>query len=211
MGDMAQGTMKGFHSIFEWVIKLAYINILWILFTLIGLGLGGVGPATVSVFTVIRKYLRRETGFSIWKEFTQTYWRNFWRANQLMVVMIPLYIFIYMDFKFIRLLPNRFFIDKVVFPGVFMLSILVLILTCYLFAVYVHFNLSFWTNFKLAIIIAGIFPLQTIIILLGLFVFSIIVFVFPAVSLFYLMSVPALIIQASALEGFRKVVKETKV
>ena len=197
--------MSGFQIIFEWAVKLAYLNILWILFSLLGLGVFGVGPATVSMFAVIRKCLRYGTDFSMTKEFVEIYQSNFWYANRIMLVLIPAYLFVWIDFAVIRLLPSSFIIDKVVFSSVIMLSLLIVIVTCYVFAVYVHFDLAFWRNFKFAFMIAGISPLSTIMILLGLFVCSIIVLIVPAGSIFYLISVPVLIIQVCALRAFKKI------
>ena len=205
MANTEHNAMSGFQTIFDWAVKLAYLNILWILFSLLGLGLFGIGPATVSMFAIIRKRLRYGTDFSMTKEFIEIYQSNFWYGNRFMLVLIPAYLFVGIDFALIRLLPSSFIIDKVVFLSVIMLSLLVVIVTCYVFAVYVHFDLAFWRNFKFAFMIAGISPLSTIMILLGLFVCSIIVLIVPAGSLFYLISVPVLIIQVCALRAFKKI------
>lgn len=210
MEGAEHNTMRGFQTILEWIVKLAYLNILWILFSLIGLGIFGIGPATVSLFTIVRKIYRDETDISIWKEFNHTYRSNFWRGNGLMLVLIPIYVFIYMDYAIIRMFSESFLIDNIVFPAVIVLSILILVLTCYLFAVFVHFELSFWGDFKYAVLISIVFPLHTIMMVLGLFIFSIMVFLFPALSIFYLISVPALIIQMCGLKAFEKLPKQEK-
>jgi len=205
MVNTEHNAMRGFQIILDWAVKLAYLNILWILFSILGLGIFGVGPATVSLFGVIRKRLRYGTDFSMTKEFVEIYRSNFWSANRLMWVLIPAYLFVWIDFALIRLLPSSFIIDKVVFLSVIILSLLIVIVTCYVFAVYVHFDLAFWRNFKFAVMIAGISPLSTIMILLGLFVCSILILIVPVGSIFYLISVPVLIIQSSALMAFKKI------
>ncbi|MEK5038131.1 YesL family protein [Sporosarcina sp. FSL K6-3457] len=205
MVNTENNPMRGFQIIFDWAVKLAYLNLLWILFSLLGLGIFGIGPATVSMFAVIRKCLRYGTDFSMTREFIGVYRSNFWYANRFMLVLIPAYLFVWIDFAVIRLLPSSFIIDKVVFLSVIMLSLLVVIVTCYVFAVYVHYDLAFWRNFKFAFMIAGISPLSTLMILLGLFVCSIIVLIVPAASLFYFISVPVLIIQVCALRAFKKI------
>src|SRR5690625_2242489 len=170
--------MKGLQVLFDWTAKLAYLNILWILFSILGLVFFGVGPATVSVFTVMRKLLGGESDVSIWKLFIKTYKQNFWHANGLMLVIVPICIFIYIDFRLIQMLPNSFLIDRIVFPGVIILSLLTIVSISYLFAVYVHFDVSFFMNFKYALMIAGIYPLSTLLILFGLFVFSFVFLLF---------------------------------
>lgn len=193
--------------LFNWVVRLAYINILWILFSLVGLIFLGIGPATVSVFTVIRKLLDDSSDISIGKLFIQTYKKEFWSANKLMLIVFPVCLFIYIDFLSLQILPSSFFMDKIVFTGMIILSLLVIIWFSYLFAVYVHFDLRFITNFKYALLIAGINPLPTVLILFGLFVFSIVLSIVPAVSIFYLISVPIFIVQLGAKQAFRKVPK----
>lgn len=205
MESTEHSSMRGFQTILEWIVRLVYLNILWILFSFIGLGIFGIGPATVSLFNIVRKINRGGTDISIWKEFNHTYRRYFWRANGLMLVLIPIYIFIYMDYVIIRMFPESYLIDNIVFPAVVILSILILVLTCYLFAVFVHFELSFWGNFKHALLVSVVFPLNTVMMVLGLFIFSIVLFLFPAISIFYLISVPTLIIQMCALKAFGKV------
>lgn len=205
MEGTEQNAMRGFQTVFEWIVRLAYLNILWILFTLIGLGILGIGPATISLFAVVRKMRRDGIDNSIWKEFNHTYRSHFWRANGLMLVLIPIYIFIYMDYAVIRMFQENYLIDNIVFPALVILSILILVLTCYLFAVYVHFELSFWENFKHALLVSVVFPLNTVMMVFGLFIFSIVLFLIPAIAIFYLISVPTLIIQMCALKAFRKV------
>ena len=200
--------MRGFQTILEWIVRLAYLNILWILFSLIGLGIFGVGPATISLFAIVRKIHRDGTDISIWKEFNHTYRSNFWRANGLILVLAPIYVFIYMDYAIIQMYPESYLVDNIVFPALVILSILILVLTCYLFAVYVHFELSFWANFKHALLVSVVFPLHTVMMVLGLFIFSIVFFLFPAISIFYLISVPTLIIQICALKAFGKLPRQ---
>lgn len=197
--------MEGIWRVFNWVVRLAYINILWILFSLLGFIILGIGPATVSAFAVIRKLLEDKHEFSIWKLFMQVYKKEFWHANQLMLVVFPVCLLIYVDFIFLQMLPSSFFIDKVVFTGMIILSLLIIVWFSYLFAVYVHFELSFKLNFKHALLIAGINPLPTILILFGLFIFTITLFMIPAISIFYFMSLPVFMIQLCTKQAFKKI------
>lgn len=197
--------LEGIWTIFNWIMRLAYINLLWILFTLTGLVLLGIGPATVSAFSVVRKLLKDENDFSIWKLFVQTYKANFKQANILMLIVLPVCFLIYVDFIFLQMLPSSFFIDKVVFTGMVILSLLVIVWFSYLFSVYVHFEFPLKLNFKYALLIAGINPLSTTLMLFGLFVFRMILFIIPAISVFYLISIPVFIIQLCTKQAFRKI------
>lgn len=211
MGNASSSsTMDGISNLFEWIAKLAYLNLLWILFSVVGLGVLGVGPATVSVFTVIRQWLYSDGDFSIWKTFLETYRQEFWRANGLTLLIVPVCLFIFVDFAVIRTLPTSFLIDFIVFPAVIILTFITIVAISYLFATYVHFNVPFWVNVKYALLIAGLYPLSSLFILAGLFIFAMIAFIIPAIIPFYAVSVPAFIIQTSALRAFRKLASQQK-
>lgn len=64
----------------KWIVKLAYLNVLWIMFTLVGLILFGWAPATVSSFTVMRRWLNKEE-FTTLPFFWKTYKREFFKSN----------------------------------------------------------------------------------------------------------------------------------
>ncbi|TSB45480.1 YesL family protein [Alkalicoccobacillus porphyridii] len=65
----------------ENVSVLAYLNILWIIFTLLGLIVGGFFPATVAMYTLIRRWLQTAELESPFKAFWQEYKKHFWSAN----------------------------------------------------------------------------------------------------------------------------------
>ncbi|GAF20232.1 hypothetical protein JCM19046_4941 [Bacillus sp. JCM 19046] len=44
----------------DWAMRMAYLNIIWLLFTAIGLFLFGFMPATVALFTLVRKQLLKQ-------------------------------------------------------------------------------------------------------------------------------------------------------
>ncbi|MBO1911160.1 DUF624 domain-containing protein, partial [Microvirga sp. 3-52] len=60
---------ESFNNIAHRMIELIYINILWILFTILGLGIFGIFPATVSMFTIVRKIIVKEEKFKIFNTF----------------------------------------------------------------------------------------------------------------------------------------------
>ncbi len=71
------GIMGGFYRVSEWIMRFAYVNILWGLFTLAGLVLFGFMPATVAMFTVIRKWLMGETDIPVFKTFFASFKKRF--------------------------------------------------------------------------------------------------------------------------------------
>lgn len=199
--------MGGIHQLFDWLATLAYVNILWLLYSLAGMFIFGFGPATVSVFTVIRNKLRGKDNNSIWSQFYQTYRKEFLHVNKLMIIVYIVFIFLYLDFTIIQSLPYSFLVDNIVFPALMLLSFLVVFGISYLFAVYVHFDLSFLRRIKLALLMIGLYPLSTLIMGIGLVIFFFVLFIFPAIAPFYIVSVPALIILMSANRTFDKLMQ----
>ncbi|WP_130860538.1 YesL family protein [Gracilibacillus phocaeensis] len=193
---------NGFQYFFEWAAKLAYLNILWILYSLAGLFVLGIGPATASLFTIMRDKLKGNDDYIIWRRFHDVYRQSFWRLNQL---MIPIYVvgaFIYLDFLFVQALPSSFVIDYVVFPALLLLTTLFILGSSYVFALYVYVEYPYGRHIKNAFLMVGLYPLSSIFIFAGLSVFSVILFIFPAIFPFYGISIPALIVISCANRAF---------
>lgn len=72
--------MKLFQTFSEWLFRLMWTNLLWIGFTILGLGIFGIMPATVAMFTVVRKWQMHETEISIWSVFKETYFKEWKRV-----------------------------------------------------------------------------------------------------------------------------------
>lgn len=46
------------YTICDWIARLAYINLLWILFTLSGFVVFGFFPATIAMLATLRQFIR---------------------------------------------------------------------------------------------------------------------------------------------------------
>ncbi|WP_421102885.1 DUF624 domain-containing protein [Sporosarcina psychrophila] len=46
------------YNVFEWITRLAYIYLLWILFSLAGGMISGFFPATIAMFAISREWLK---------------------------------------------------------------------------------------------------------------------------------------------------------
>jgi uncharacterized membrane protein YesL len=79
VGKMAE-RMNGFCSL---ILKLVYVHLLWLVFTLIGLVLFGIGPATMAMFSVVRQWIRGNEDISTFREFKKAYKFHFKEGNQL--------------------------------------------------------------------------------------------------------------------------------
>lgn len=159
-------TKDSFYNVLQWVMWLIYLNILWFLFTMIGLVLFGVFPATVSLFAVIRKLFLKED-LSVTKTFIQIYKEEFFKANGIGMILVLVAYILYMDFLFLdKIHAGLFTIFQI---GLIIVSILYFITLIYIFPVYVHYQLKFIDYFKHALLI-GVFSLLTNLIIIISFV-----------------------------------------
>ncbi len=125
----------------EWIWRGIFVNLCWITFTAIGLGIFGLFPASIALFTIIRKWLRKETDFQVWKTFKQVYFQEWKRSNQIGLVFYSIGLLLYIDIRLIEGFMSGVFAS---FLSI-ILSIMLLILFIavgYFFAVYVHYELS---------------------------------------------------------------------
>src|SRR5690625_3277783 len=92
---------NGFYSITQWFVKIVHLNILWFLFTLMGLLIFGVFPATVAMFTIMRKWIMGEKHIHINKLFWTTYKSEFMKSNLIGVIFIVIGSILYLDLAFL--------------------------------------------------------------------------------------------------------------
>ena len=76
-----EGFMRGVYSVSEWVMKFTYVNILWITFSILGLFVLGLFPATTAMFAVIRKWVLKLPDIPTFKTFTSAYKKEFLKSN----------------------------------------------------------------------------------------------------------------------------------
>jgi uncharacterized membrane protein YesL len=69
--------------ILQWIMRLAAVNLLWFLFSFLGLLVGGVFPATTAVLGVARKWILGDHELKLWKTFKQIYCQEFISSNVL--------------------------------------------------------------------------------------------------------------------------------
>lgn len=194
-------TRGGFYNVLEWIMWLVYLNILWIMFTIMGLGLFGFFPATVSMFTIIRQLLLKEET-SIIKTFFQTYKREFFKANGVGLILFILAYILYMDLLFLDTIQNIFFYFFQI--ALIIVSILYLITLIYIFPVYVHFQLKFFQYFKHAFLIGVFSPLMNLAIIAG---FVILYFIYkwvPGLIPIFGLSLVSLLITRCVMLAFNR-------
>lgn len=126
-------------SFCEWVLKFFYANLLWFVFTMLGLGVFGFMPATTALFSVTRKWIMGKTDIPIFKTFWQAYRGEFFRSNAIGLILAAAGIIIYVDLAFIY--PDHLLLHVLRFV-IMVFGFLFLIMLFYMFPVARPFRLE---------------------------------------------------------------------
>ncbi|MBO0600731.1 DUF624 domain-containing protein [Sporosarcina sp. E16_3] len=148
-----------FNRIAHRMIALAYINGIWILFSLVGLIAFGIFPATTAMFAVVRKLIKDEEHFKIFPTFWTLFRTDFLTANGFGLVFLIVAYFFYFDFYFLQMNSGKF---QFLFPVLIFVLISSILTLLFFFPVYAHFNLSFFQYIKQSFLIAITSPIEVI-------------------------------------------------
>ncbi|MBM7553144.1 YesL family protein [Thalassobacillus pellis] len=87
--------------VLHWIMRLAVVNGLWFLFSLRGLLIGGIFPATAAVLGLARKWLMGQEEVKLWKTFKQIYRQEFVIANTIGWILTIFGGLLYLNYKVI--------------------------------------------------------------------------------------------------------------
>ncbi len=144
----------------EGLLKLVYLNLLWFLFSLIGLGIFGVVPATVALCKVQKSWLEETHITSVFYEYWRQFKRHFIQSNLLAIVLMLIGSIIYFDLKFF--MEQDGIVSQIISVIIFILSVWFMITVLYIFPIYVSYRLKLIAYIKYAFIIAMLNPFKTI-------------------------------------------------
>ncbi|QXE00605.1 YesL family protein [Terribacillus sp. DMT04] len=186
----------------EWVTRMAYVNILWLLFLLPGLVLFGFFPATTALLHVMQQWLQGKTDFPIFQTFLTTYKKEFLNSNKLGYIFVLLGYILYLDFLFLTSAANG---------AALYLTIPYLVLTClvgltslYAFPMLVRYEMNPMQIVKRAFFMIMLNPGQTFQMCVAVGGISAILWYFQGLALFFSFSILALIIMMPAVRAFER-------
>ncbi len=193
--------MAGFYRLSEWVMRLAYVNLLWILFTLVGAVFFGIGPATAAMFAVNRKWIQDED-IGVFKTFWKSYRTEFKRANLLMFTLGVIGFLLYLDARFFFTQEGLIYVFFSYFTvGLFIIYFMVLL---YIFPVFVHYEFKLFQYIKSAILFAFSNPLITILMAAGCFVVYYLTFSVSGLIPFFGVSLYSFVLMLFSNHSFKK-------
>lgn len=160
-----EGLIWKLYKIAEVIAKIVYLNLLWVVFSLLGVVALGLFPATAAMFSVIRKWLIGENDIPIFKTFLEHYKSEFVQTNLLGYAMILLGAVLYIDLRFFQ---SSGGIITLVLSYFFLFLLLVyFVVLLYIFPVFVHYQFKTFEYIKYALILAVGRPFQTIFMIVG--------------------------------------------
>lgn len=189
------------YKLSNWLMKLAFLNILWIVFSLLGLVIFGFSPATIAMCAVIRK-LGKDQDEPVFKTFLDVYKKEFLRGNIIGIILIMIGLISYFDIQFFKETSHSF-LQFFYFPFVF-LNCIFYLTVMYIFPTYVHYNASILQVIKNAFLIMIMNPLSSFYMITGVIIVYLGIIYIPAIIPFYSVSILALIIMVSATRAFQK-------
>ncbi|MDG5789899.1 YesL family protein [Evansella sp. AB-P1] len=198
------GLMGGVYRVCEWIMRVAYINILWVLFTFIGLILFGFMPAAIAMFTIIRKWIMGETEIPVLKTFWATFKQEFFKGNLFGLIILVVGSVLYIDLLYLTIVDG--ILNTVLLGLLFLAGILYIIFLLYIIPVYVHYDLKFSQYIKYSLMI-GItnfkFTIFMIVGIVGIYFWLIRI---PASLLFFGVSLTAFYIMWLADLSFKTII-----
>ncbi|WP_346208058.1 DUF624 domain-containing protein [Caldifermentibacillus hisashii] len=153
---------NGMYRFCVWVTRLVYLNILWIVFSLVGLVAFSFFPATIAMYTVVREWITGKTDIKVLNKFFETFKSEFKNSNVLGYILLLVGSILFLDLKIINMMENQLLL--MLFTALILVFIMAL---SYIFPIYVHFDIPLLKVFKYSFIISLSRPLYTCLMLFG--------------------------------------------
>ena len=167
----------------EWIMKLAYLNILWLGFTLLGIGIFGFFPATSTSFIMLKGFvIEGETECTV-KQFFVCFKKMFFRSNRLGFFCWLILGSLGFNLHLVITSEEPLFIGRRI--PILLTIIGTLFMLVYVFPISVYGKRSLYQTFFSACCFALAFPVQTAKVLIFLLLIAGIGFLFPMFLLFF--------------------------
>ena len=178
------------------------LQLMWIGLTLLGLVIFGVSPATVGLFTVMRKRLQGQDDLRLLtRNYWSTYKAEFISSNKIGVILIGIGYFLVINLQIVLTMKGT--------AGLFMLTLIVMIAILYavmvmnIFQVFAHYDLPFSRYFSASLLLSISFPMQVLGSIIGLYVLYRIFLFMPGLLPFFGVSITILFLTWMSSQIFR--------
>ncbi|MEH7011771.1 YesL family protein [Neobacillus niacini] len=196
------GYMEKLNTIMEWIMRFFVLQLIWILFCLVGLVIGGIFPATFTMFAICRKWINKQTEFPIFRTFWDLYRKGFLKTNLLGWVTTLTGCSLYYYFQLLKGTEGT--MGLVLLIAVWIAGILYLMTALFIIPVYVHFDIKLIDVAKYALIIAIAHPFHVISMAALIIGFSMVIILIPGLFPFFSFSVLAFGLMWMAKSAFTR-------
>lgn len=198
-----KGLIPFVDNVANWIIRLTYVNFLWVIFSILGLVIFGVFPSTIALFTVIRQWMKQGTDIPIWKTFKDAYKQNFIKINIVGLVYLLIGVVTYIDLRFFQTQSGLIY-TALSYIFIVILSIY-FIVGVFLIPVYVHYDFKNIQYLRQTVFIIFSKPANLILILIFVVITCLILFLIPGLILVCGVSLPALILMRGTYKVFTEI------
>ncbi|MGE8078579.1 YesL family protein [Peribacillus loiseleuriae] len=198
-----QKTMGKLFTVCEWIMRLAFVNLLWILFSIAGLLVFGIMPASVALFTIVRKWQMEETDIPVLKTFLTVYRQEFKRSNGLGFCLSLSGAFLTFDFLYLRTVHGA--LQLALLVPLMIIAAFYITTALYILPVYVHYDLKMITNLKNAFFLGVLNFHMTLLMLVTLAAIIILILYQPGLVPFFSAVSIAWILMFGGIYSFNRI------
>lgn len=192
-----------------WLSQFIILNVLWVVFTILGLGILGVMPATVAVFSVSRDLIQRKEGVSLPVYFFRYYKQSFLLSNAFGVLFLVVGYIGYVNFRFIPFFyPEYLHVYLISF--VIALGVVLGLTFINLFSVMAHYDLKGFQYVRNAFSLVFAEPGLMLMQLFWLVAYTLILIFLPKVSILIGVSMFSYLIMAIHLSRFERIKRRSE-
>ena len=195
--------MNGLYKLTDWIMKLAYINILWLFFSLLGIFIFGLFPATIAMFNVMRDLINKKEGYSVFSSFWNTYKKELVKGNIVGYVLTLIVIVLYLELVFIVSYNNNLL--NLFFVPLLILTFIIYSAFLYVVPLYINYDNKIFQHLKNAFLVLLTNPFITLAMVIGCIVIYFINTTFPVIILFFSGSIISYIIVKFSSYAFQKI------
>jgi uncharacterized membrane protein YesL len=189
----------------DWVARLAYINLLWILFTLSGFILFGFFPATIAMLATLRQFIRKNDP-PVFQTFLHYYKKEFFNSNKLGLVIAAIGFVLLVNIRFLQStsqdLSSFLFYSSIIMCGMYFLII------CYTLASYVEVDQPLGTHLKNALLITISNPIPSLFLIFGFAAVYFAITYISGLGFFFSISILGLVILSSANLAYKNILRK---
>lgn len=142
----------------EWIMRLAYIQFLWIIFSLIGGIFLGIFPATSAMYEVSRKWMKGDMDVPVFKSFWNQYRKDFLKINILGWIMVIIGFVLYFYLIWGQGLIG--YVSLLFYFLFFLTAVAYIMCVIFIFPIFVNFELKLFQYLKYSLLFALSSPLH---------------------------------------------------